>query len=186
MPKNLKIALIFLIALVSIYFFSQNSQNQYTSKEASILNIDSSQIYSFTITNPVNQITISRIDSTWKILNNDTLTINQNAIDSFFEKVINVKKSTLISKNKEKWNIYSIDDSSATYLSILNDKEQKIGSFYLGRSKTNFANNYVRTAESDNVYLTSENIFYFLTPVSSYWGTKPISSKSNTEDLQGQ
>ncbi|MAV65090.1 MAG: hypothetical protein CMG00_07875 [Candidatus Marinimicrobia bacterium] len=186
MPKNLKIALIFLIALISIYFFSQNSQNQYTSKETSLLNIDSNQIYSFTITNPVDQITISRIDSTWEILNNDTLTINQNAIDSFLDKVINVKKSTLISKNKEKWNIYSIDDSSATYLSILNDKEQEIAGFYLGRSKTNYANNYIRTNNSNNVYLTSENIFYYVTPIANYWGTKPISSTPNTEDLQSE
>ena len=184
MPKNLKIALILLIALTSIYFFSQKSQNQYNSKETSILNIDSSQIQSFTITSPVDQITISRTDSTWEILENDTLTINQNSIDSFLEKVINVKKSTLISRNKEKWNIYSVDDSSATYLSILDDKKQIIGDFYLGRSKTNYANNYIRTAESDNVYLTSENIFYFLTPVASYWGTKPISPISNSEDLQ--
>ena len=186
MPRNLKIASFFLITLILIYFLSQNSQNQYTAKDISLLSIDSSQINSFTITSPTDQITISRIDTSWKILNNDSLIINQNAMDSFFDKVINIKKSTLISKNKEKWNIYSIDDSSATYLSILNDKDQEIGSFYLSRSKTNYSNNYIRTKNSDDVYLTSENIFYYLTPSTTYWGRKPTSSKSSTKNIQSE
>ena len=186
MPRNLKIASFSLITLILIYFFSQNSQNQYTTKDISLLSIDSNQIHSFTISSPTDQITISRIDTSWKILNNDSLVINQNAIDSFFDKVINVKKSTLISKNKEKWNIYSIDDSSATYLSILNDKDQEIGSFYLGRSKTNYNNSYIRTKNSDDVYLTSENIFYYLTPATTYWGRKPTSSTSSTKGIQSE
>ena len=48
----------------------------------------------------------------------------------------------------------------------------------------NYNNNYIRTKNSDDVYLTSENIFYYLTPSTTYWGRKPTSSKSSTKNIQ--
>ena len=76
-------------------------------------------------------------------------------------------------KNKEKWGIYSVHDTNATHISIFDKENNSINKFYIGQSKSNYANNYIRTENDDNVYLTSENISYYLRPVASYWGEKP-------------
>jgi len=172
MDKNLKI-LVGIIILIAVYFFSQTNQEKYIEKETSLLKVKPEQIFSFTITDPSNSITIERNDTTWNIIGHDTLIINQKALDSFFDKVITVKKSTLISKNKNKWGIYSVHDSNATHLSIFNAEKNLLGSFYIGISKSNYANNYIRTDIDDNVYMTSDNIFYYVTPIPNYWGEKP-------------
>ena len=101
------------------------------------------------------------------------MNIKQQSIDTFFDKVLNVKKGTLISNNKEKWSIYSVHDTNYIHLTLLNKEVNDIGNYYIGQSKSNYANNYIRTEDDDNVYLTSENISYYLRPIATYWGEKP-------------
>ena len=173
MGKNLQIALGIVILLLVAYVLNQNSQKKYTAKETAALDIDLNKIFSFTISDPTNSITISRIDTTWEIIDNDTLNVKQQSIDMFLDKVLSVKKGTLISKNKEKWSIYSLHDSNATHVSIFDKENNSINKFYIGQSKSNYANNYIRTENDDNVYLTSENISYYLRPMATYWGEKP-------------
>ena len=174
MGKNLKIALGVVAVLLAIYFLNQNNQKKYTVTEIPVLSINPNNIFSFTITNPTDSITISRVDTTWEIPGNDTLKIIQRSIDTFFDKVITVKKGTLISKNKDKWGIYSVHDSNAIHLSLFDKNSNLINNFYIGQSKSNYANSYIRTENDDNVYLTSENISYYLRPTSNYWGEKPV------------
>ena len=173
MAKNFQISIIAILLLLAIYLFNQNSQKQYIGKEVAALNIDSSLITSFTIANPIDTISISKIDTLWEITDNDTLNIKQRSIDMFFDKVLVVKKGTLISKNKDKWSIYSVHDTNATHLSLFDNQKNVLGSFYIGQSKSNYANNYIRMNNDDNVYLTSDNIFYYMNPNVDYWGEKP-------------
>ena len=173
MAKNFQIAIIMILLLLAIYLFNQNTQKQYISKEVSALNIDLNLIASFTITNSLDTISISKIDTSWEIVGNDTLNIRQRSIDMFFDKVLAVKKGTLISKNKDKWSIYSVHDTNATHLSLFDNQNNILGNFYIGQSKSNYANSYIRINDDNNVYLTSDNIFYYMNPNVNYWGEKP-------------
>ena len=92
MAKNLQIALGVVILLLAVYMLNQNSQKQYTATETASLDIDLNKIFSFTISDPTNSITISRIDTTWEIVDNDTLNIKQQSIDTFLEKYYPLKK----------------------------------------------------------------------------------------------
>tara|TARA_B100001123_G_scaffold400974_1_gene487256 strand:- start:106 stop:663 length:558 start_codon:yes stop_codon:yes gene_type:complete len=174
MGKNLQIALGVLVILLAIYLLNQNRQKQYTAIEVPALNLDVNNIFSFTITNPTDSITISRADTTWEIFGNDTLNIKQRSIDTFLDKVITVKKGTLISKNKDKWGIYSVHDTNSTHLYLFDKDSNLLNNFYVGQSKSNYANSYIRMENDDNVYLTTENISYYLRATSNYWGEKPI------------
>ncbi|MAR29538.1 MAG: hypothetical protein CMG24_01175 [Candidatus Marinimicrobia bacterium] len=140
------------------------------SKEEAVLEIDLNLITSFTITNPIDKISISKNGTIWEIVDNDTLNIKQRSIDMFFDKVLTVKKETLISKSKEKWGIYSVHDTNATHLSLFDNKNNILADFYIGQSKSNYANSYIRINDDQNVYLTSENIFYYINPNLNYWG----------------
>ena len=173
MAKNLQIALGVVVVLALIYLLNENRQKQYTVKETSIFNLNQDELYSFRITSPRDSITISRLDSIWKIVGVDSLNIKQQSIDTFFDKVLTVKKGTLISNNKEKWSIYSVHDTNSIHLTLLDKEVNVIGNYYIGQSKSNYANNYIRTEVDDNVYLTSENISYYLRPIATYWGEKP-------------
>ena len=53
------------------------------------------------------KIELVKIDTIWKILDNDTLIIKQRSIDNLFDKVLTVNRGTIISENPKKYEKYS-------------------------------------------------------------------------------
>ena len=102
MTKNLKISLIVLAILLTILFISQNRQLNYNSKSSKLFTIDKDDIVRFLIQNKSDAIELSKKDSVWTISGVDSLEVKQQSIDNFFDKVLLVETSTLVSKNPEK------------------------------------------------------------------------------------
>tara|TARA_S200000501_G_scaffold228967_1_gene214750 strand:- start:13 stop:588 length:576 start_codon:yes stop_codon:yes gene_type:complete len=171
MAKNLKFALIILVLFVGILFVSNNLQLKYKSSSEDIFSFEHNIINKLLIQNGSSAIEISKnSDSTWSISGNDTLTIKSQSIDNFFNKVLSLKKTTLISSNPNKYTKYSIDDSSGTHLAIINSDGESMGHYIFGRSKSDFSRNYVRVGHDPNVYLTNQNIIHLISTDEIYWG----------------
>ena len=171
MAKNLKFALIILLLFVGILFVSNNSQLKYKSSSEDIFSFEHNIINKLLIQNGSNAIEISKnSDSTWSISGNDTLTIKSQSIDNFFNKVLSLKKTTLISSNPNKYTKYSVDDSSGTHLAIINSDGESIGHYIFGRSRSDFSRNYIRIGHDPNVYLTNQNIIHLISTNETYWG----------------
>ena len=171
MAKNLKFALIILVLFVGILFVSNNLQLKYKSSSEDIFSFEHNIINKLLIQNGSSAIEISKnSDSTWSISGNDTLTIKSQSIDNFFNKVLSLKKTTLISSNPNKYTKYSIDDSSGTHLAIINSDGESMGHYIFGRSKSDFSRNYVRVGHDPNVYLTNQNIIHLISTNETYWG----------------
>ena len=174
MAKNLKFAVVILLLFIGILFISNNSQLKYESSSENIFSAEHEMINKFLIQNGSDAIEIAKnSDSSWVISGNDTLIIKSQSIDNFFDKVLDLKKTTLISSNPNKYTKYSIDDSAGTHLAIINSEGESMGHYIFGRSKSDYSRNYVRIGHDPNVYLTDKNIIHLISTNETYWGEMP-------------
>jgi hypothetical protein len=173
MTKNLKIALISLAILVGVYLLIQRGQLQYSSQSAQLFNVKTDDLDRFLIQNKADAIELSRQDSLWVISGNDTLVIKSQSIDNFLDKVLFVETGTLVSKNPGKWSKYSVDDSTGTHLALIDAEGNTMEYAVFGRSKSDYARNYVRTHKDPQVYLTNSSILHYLSTSPTYWGETP-------------
>jgi hypothetical protein len=135
--------------------------------------VEADDVNRFLIQNKTDAIELSRQDSTWVISGNDTLVVKSQSIDNFLDKVLLVEMGTLVSKNPEKWSKYSVDDSTGTHLALIDVEGNTMEYAVFGRSKSDYARNYVRTHKDPQVHLTNESILHYLRTSSTYWGEAP-------------
>ena len=173
MTKNVQIALIILVILVGIYFLNKSSQTKFESTSEAIFNDDPEDIFKFLIQQDQEAIELSRIDTLWRISGNDTLEIKSRSMDNLFDKVLKVNRGTIISENPEKYGKYSVDDSTGTYLAVINSKGETVKYYVFGRSKSDYSRSYVRVGSDPKVYLADQNVTYMLQTRPTYWGEKP-------------
>ncbi|MBC8215139.1 MAG: DUF4340 domain-containing protein [Candidatus Marinimicrobia bacterium] len=173
MGKNLKYGLIILGVLIVVYVLNTIGQNTYTSTTSSMFTGEIEDIAKFVINKNSDQLEIVKVDTTWQITDHDTLVIKKSSIDNLFNKVLKVKKGTILSTNPEKWNKYSVDDSTGTHLYLFNYADEELGHFVFGSSKADYSRNNLRIPEDNSVYQTDQNVVWNLSTRSSYWGQKP-------------
>jgi len=173
MTKNLKLSLGICLLLIGVYLINSKNQQKFITKSLNLIKIQPNEINRFIIQNKQNMIEISRQDTGWTISGNDSLIVKDRSIDNFLNKVLNVKKNTLVTTQKGKWDTYSIDDSSGTHLALIDKNGDTREYFVFGQSKTDYSRNYVRDDKSDNVYLTNESVIFYLRANDTYWGEKP-------------
>ena len=173
MTKSLKISLIILTLLIGIYLLNIRSQNKLESSATAIFTGNEKYISKFLIQQGEEAIEISQHDTTWKISGNDTLIVKSQSIDNFFNKVLKVTRGTIISENPNKYNKYSVDDSTGTHLAIIDTNGETMVYYIFGRSKSDYSRSYVRIGDDPKVYLADENVIYMLSTKEIYWGEKP-------------
>ena len=174
MTKNVQIALIVLVMLVGIYFLNKSSQTKFKSTSEAIFNDDPDDIFKFLIQKSEEAIELARVDTLWRISGNDTLEVKSQSMDNLFDKVLRVNRGTIISENPEKYEKYSVDDSTGTHLAVIDSKGETIGYYIFGRSKSDYSRSYVRVGSDTKVYLADQNVAYMLQTQPTYWGEKPI------------
>ena len=177
MTNTVKKSIFVLIGLICVLFINKRLQSQYNSQSTQLFIIDKQKINKFFIQTNSDAIELYRIDSLWTISGNDSFLVKQASIDNFFNKVLSVNKETLVSKKTNKWATYSVDDSTGTHLALLDENDNTISYAVFGRSKSDYARNYVRTQQDPQVYLTDESILYYLSTNESYWGEIPKSEE---------
>ena len=173
MTNGFKILLFTLVILVGIYLLNIRTQSNLTSTSTSIFTNNLDDISKFLIQSNEEAIELVRIDTTWRISGNDTLVIKTRSMDNLFDKVLKVNRGTIISENSEKYNKYSVDDSTGIHLAVINSKDQTVGYYIFGRSNSDYSRSYVRVGDDPKVYLADENVIYMLSTKASYWGEKP-------------
>ena len=178
MTKGLKISLIILISLIGIYLLNIKSQSKLESSATAIFTGDEKIISKFLIQKGEEAIELSQHDTTWEISGNDTLIVKSRSIDNLFNKVLKVTRGTIISENTNKYNKYSVDDSTGTHLAIIDANGETMVYYIFGRSKSDYSRSYVRIGSDPKVYLADENVIYMLSTKETYWGEKP------KEDIQ--
>ena len=117
-------------------------------------------------------ITLVKSDSTWSIMDMDSLVMKDHQIKSFFDKVVSLEKEILISKNPEKWDKFNVDDSTGKRFSFMDENEKNLGEFVIGQGQ-DYSRNFIRIGDNPEVYRTNTNVQYLLNTNASFWGKVP-------------
>ena len=173
MIKNVQIALIILVILIGIYLLNRSSQTKFVSTSEAIFNDELEDIFKFLIQQGEEAIELARVDTLWRISGNDTLEVKSRSMDNLFDKVLKVNRGTIISESPEKYDKYSVDDSTGTHLAVINSKGETVGYYVFGRSKSDYSRSYIRIGDDPKVYLADQNVTYMLSTRETYWGEKP-------------
>ena len=183
MTKNFKIALIILVVLIGVYLLNIRSQGKFESTSTAIFTDDPEDVFKILIQTGEEAVELARVDTIWRISGNDTLVTKPRSIENLFDKVLKVNRGTIISENPEKYDKYSVDDSTGTHLAVINSEGKTVGYYVFGRSKSDYSRSYIRIGDDQKVYLVDQNVTYMLSTRETYWGEKPKEEVSPPVDI---
>ena len=170
MNKKLLTGLGTLAILILLYMININQQNSYASTSEKLLGIDKEKINKILIQSKGDSIELFKVDTTWAISGHDSLQIKVDLLTSLVDKVLNLESETIMTKNKEKWFKYNVDDSLGIHLALVDFNQKTLGYYVFGKSASDYARCYVRVNEEENVHLVNQNLIYFLQTNPQYWG----------------
>ena len=170
MNKKLLLGLGSLVFLIFLYLINLNQQNRYMSTSEQLLELDKNKVSKILIQSQTEAIELLKVDTTWTISGHDSLKLKIDLLESLFDKVLNLESETVMTKNKEKWFKYNVDDSLGTHLALVDLNQNTIAYYVFGRSTSDYARCYVRKNQDQEVHLVNENLMYFLQTSPQYWG----------------
>ena len=173
MTKNMKISAAIFGVVVILYFISQSGQKKYRAQSNNVFSILMEEVYRFDVQKDSLYIALQRKDTTWQITGNDSLLIQANRINDVENKILNIKRESVVSKKPSKWKSFNVDDSLGTKITFYGFNDEVLGEAIFGRSKSDWQRSYVRLIGEDNVYMTNENVINSLQIRPTFWGQKP-------------
>ena len=173
MTRNMKILLAILGVIVILYFISQSGQKKHQAQSNDVFSIVMEEIYRFDVQKDSLYIALQRKDTTWQITGNDSLLIQANRINDVENKVLTIKRESVVSKKPSKWKSFNVDDSLGTKITFYDFNDEVLGEAIFGRSKSDWQRSYVRLIGEDYVYMTNENVINSLQMRPTFWGKKP-------------
>ena len=119
MGKEMKWMGIAFVVLFIGFFINNAQQGRYNAKSDRIFNIDRADIFLVEISKDKETVLLSYNGENWSIIDHDSLTVKSNTINSFFSTMLNLKKTSLVSKNPDNWKKFMVDDSTGAKLKFL-------------------------------------------------------------------
>jgi hypothetical protein len=169
----MKILATILGVIVILYFISQSGQKKHQAQSNDVFSIVMEEIYRFDVQKDSLYIALQRKDTTWQITGNDSLLIQANRINDVENKVLTIKRESVVSKKPSKWKSFNVDDSLGTKITFYDFNDEVLGEAIFGRSKSDWQRSYVRLIGEDYVYMTNENVINSLQMRPTFWGKKP-------------
>ena len=173
MTRNMKILLAILGVIVILYFISQSGQKKHQAQSNDVFSIVMEEVYRFDVQKDSLYIALQRKDTTWQITGNDSLLIQANRINDVENKILTIKRESVVSKKPSKWKSFNVDDSLGTKITFYGFNDEVLGEAIFGRSKSDWQRSYVRLIGGDNVYMTNDNVINSLQMRPTFWGKKP-------------
>ena len=173
MTRNMKILLAILGVIVIVYFISQSGQKKHQAQSNDVFSIVMEEVYRFDVQKDSLYIALQRKDTTWQITGNDSLLIQANRINDVENKILTIKRESVVSKKSSKWKSFNVDDSLGTKITFYGFNDEVLGEAIFGRSKSDWQRSYVRLIGGDNVYMTNDNVINSLQMRPTFWGKKP-------------
>ena len=173
MTRNMKILATILGVIIILYFISQSGQKKHQAQSNDVFSIVMEEVYRFDVQKDSLYIALQRKDTTWQITGNDSLLIQANRINDVENKVLTIKRESVVSKKPSKWKSFNVDDSLGTKITFYGFNDEVLGEAIFGRSKSDWQRSYVRLIGEDYVYMTNENVINSLQMRPTFWGKKP-------------
>ena len=177
-----RIWIIGLVSLLILFSLSQFKQNSLDTRSDQIFNIDKSDIFGINIHQGIDSLSLSFNGDNWSIINHDSLQVKDNTLNGFFDKLLNLKRTSLVSKNPLKWDKFMVGDSTGTHLVFLDYNGESLGSIIVGRSNAEWSSSNVRIENEIEVYQTNENVSWQLNTSPTHWGEVPTPAEPDSTD----
>ena len=181
MTKSMKILLGALALIIVLFFVSQSRQNRHLAQSTDVFSIVMDEVNRFDIQQDTLFISIQRRDTSWQIIGNDSLLIQMNRINDVENKILSVKRESMVSNNSKKWKTFNVEDSLGLKLAFYGYNDEKLGAAIFGRSSSDWQRCYVRMVDESEVYMTNENVLNRLQTRPTFWGAKPAPSSVPAE-----
>ena len=170
---KMKWLLIALPILIIVFLFNSMQQSKLGSNSDQIFDINREDIFSIDISNADENVSLFFDGQSWTIDGNDSLIVKENTLNSFFDNVLKVKRTSMVSKNKNNWDKFNVGDSSGTILVLSDHNNEKLSKVIVGSSKAEWSSSNIRINDEVEVYQTNENISWQLNTSPTFWGEVP-------------
>jgi len=158
-----------LLAVALLLLLSVSLKNQrHKPKVSDVFDIKADDINAVSITKDTLSITLMKGDTAWVFAEPDTGLVKNDRMENFFENVINAKKSGFVTKNPEKYDQYNVSDKLGVKVE-LKKGEYVMGTVLLGRSKTSWAQDYIRYPDDPKVYISQKKMLGSVSERASFW-----------------
>ena len=127
MTKSMKILLGALGLIIVLFFVSQSRQKRHLTQSTNVFSVIMDEVDKFDIQKDSLFISIQRKDTSWQIVGNDSLLIQMNRIDDVENKILSVKRESMVSNNSGKWGKFNVDDSLGLKLTFYGYNNEKLG-----------------------------------------------------------
>jgi len=173
MTKTMKIFLGALGLIIILFFVSQSRQKRHLTQSTDVFSVIMDEVNKFDIQKDSLFISIQRKDTSWQIVGNDSLLIQMNRIDDIENKILSVKRESMVSNNSKKWEKFNVDDSLGLKLTFYGYNNEILGQAIFGRSSSDWQRCFVRMVNETEVFMTNENVLNNLQTRPTFWGSKP-------------
>ncbi len=119
-------------------------------------------------------ISLEKIDDKWRVANGHSFPADVHKIEKFLKVTYSLKQGSMVSNNLERALIFSVDEKTGTHIEMWNYAEHSIADFYAGESIPN--GQYLRHADSEEVYQTIPSLISFLSEDTEGWKDKTLLS----------
>ncbi len=172
------ILIVFVVLLIVDFY----RQKEYTSSSMVLISDVSQEIAMLSIVKGKDTLTLALSDTVWTLQEHDSLEVRQMRVKSLLDKLVSLSLGSVLSNKRDKWGIYSVDDSTGVLLTLFDFAGDTLDRFVLGRSKSDWSRNNIRISSDANVYQLNGNILSLLQMSPTYWGEKPKPSESTEQD----
>ena len=173
MAKRARLWLIVILVLAAGVAYVQLSKTRYTAAGTPIFEGNRDAVQQFTVERGSERVELRLDGDVWRLVGHDSLEVREAPVDNLFDRVLKVERTTLMTRSADRWDVYSVDDSTGIRLSVRNAGGTELAAFMFGQSRRDWSKNYVRLASENAVYLTDNNITYYLNATPDFWGRKP-------------
>ncbi len=180
MAKRARVWLIVILALAAGVAYVQFSKTGHTASGIPIFEGSRDSVQQVVIERGGERVELRLDGDVWRLVGHDSLEVREAPIDNLFDRVLNVERTTLMTRSPERWTVYSVDDSAGIRLSVRDAGGTELAAFVFGQSKRDWSKNYVRQGSGKAVYLTDNNITYYLNATPDFWGRKPEPAGADT------
>lgn len=176
--RILVLASIAIIAILTI-ITSEKLGNKKPSEQT--LNFFNDKIGAFVIKDGSGSVTLHKKGDIWVVSPGVAAKVNSTsqdfATDSAsvaiaLEKLTSMKRSDIVSENREKQSIFEVDSAKGLFLEAFDNNGNSKGSIIIGKSGPDWNSNYVRSANSNKVYTVVGGVRYSFFTELNRWRDK--------------
>lgn len=160
---------IILLAVAVLLLLVVSLKNRrYRPQITDVFDVKVEDVNAFTVSKDTLSVTLMKSDTCWVFAEPDTGVVKDMKIENFFKYVVAAEKSGFVTKNPEKYEQFNVSDQKGLKVE-LKKGEYVLGTIYLGRSKTNWSQDYIRYPDDPKVYTSRKKMLSYVSERAGFW-----------------